>query len=222
MAHLGLRNGTSKTFNDRVIVYSYKFDPVKAFPDIFQQMRHTKGLPPTELHIAHAEPISAPSGERCVHVIGTLDPDGKGTCEMNTMMCATKPGQSGMYVLRLFHTLLPVAVADQERATAAAVVASYQVNTALMQPKTTVRTVPTIDVQPIGATAAARYAALLAENARNNQGLRKYILDQAVIQDANKQGESAVWNSMAEALVKADPNRYEILNTPAYWNGWDY
>ena len=46
MAHLGLRNGTSKTFYDRVIVYSYKVDPVKAFPDIFQQMRHTNGLPP--------------------------------------------------------------------------------------------------------------------------------------------------------------------------------
>ena len=104
---------------------------------------------------------------------------------MDTMLCATKPGQSGMYVLRLFHTLLPVTVADQERATAAAVVASYQVNTALMQPKTTVRAVPTIDVQPIGATAAARYAALLAESARNNQGLSNYILDQDVIQDNN-------------------------------------
>ena len=222
MAHLGPRNGTSKTFYDRAIVYSYKVDPVKAFPDIFQQMRHTNGLPPTELHIAHAEPISAPSGERCVHVTGTLDPDGKGTSEMDTMMCATKPGPSGMYVLRLFHTLLPVAVADQERATAAAVVASYQVNTALMQPQTTVRTVPTIDVQPIGATAAAQYAALLAENARNNQGLRKYILDQAVIPDDHKHGESAVWNSMADALVKANPSRYEFVGNPDFWQGVDY
>jgi hypothetical protein len=35
-------------------------------------------------------------------------------------------------------------------------------------------------------------------------------------------GHGTAWNSAADALVKADPNRYEIVNTPNYWRGVDY
>jgi len=35
-------------------------------------------------------------------------------------------------------------------------------------------------------------------------------------------GHATVWNSTANALVKADPNRYEIVNSPDFWRGWDY
>jgi hypothetical protein len=35
-------------------------------------------------------------------------------------------------------------------------------------------------------------------------------------------GHGTVWNSTAEALVKSNPNRYEMVNTPGYWNGVDY
>jgi hypothetical protein len=35
-------------------------------------------------------------------------------------------------------------------------------------------------------------------------------------------GHGTVWNSTADALVKADPNRYEIVNAPNFWKGWDY
>jgi hypothetical protein len=31
-----------------------------------------------------------------------------------------------------------------------------------------------------------------------------------------------VWNSTADALVKANPNRYEIVDTPNFWKGVDY
>lgn len=31
----------------------------------------------------------------------------------------------------------------------------------------------------------------------------------------------AVWISTAEAQVGAHPNRYEIVSTPNYWQGWD-
>ena len=208
-----------KAANDRIIVYSYKIDPVKAFPEIFQEMRRTNGLPPTELHITHASPISSPKNLRCVHVTGTLDPDGKGICEMSTMMCSTNPGKTGIYGLSLFHTLLPIAVAEQERSTAAAIVASYRVNKALFEDQRPNPAQPPHDIEPIG-WRAAQYASLLA--AKNNRGLRKYILDQDVVDNTTKQGGAAAWMSMADALLKAEPNRYEIVNTPDYWKGVDY
>jgi len=42
---------------------------------------------------------------------------------------------------------------------------------------------------------------------------RKYILDQDVIESTSKQGGATVWTSMADALLKAEPDRYEIVNT---------
>ena len=50
--------------------------------------------------------------------------------------------------------------------------------------------------------------------ARNGQGFSNYLLDQTVVQDNNMYGNGTVghgtvWNSTADALVKADPNRFQ-------------
>ena len=97
------------------------------------------------------------------------------------------------------------------------------------------------NIQQIGANATARmnateaandaqhagYWAQQDSNARNSQSFSNYLLDQTVIQDNNVYGNgtighATVWNSTADALVKAYPNRYEIVDTPNFWKGWDY
>jgi hypothetical protein len=63
--------------------------------------------------------------------------------------------------------------------------------------------------------------------ARNGQGFSNYLLDQTVVQDNNRYnngtvGHGTTWNSTADALVRADPKRFETVNTPNYWKGVDY
>jgi hypothetical protein len=63
--------------------------------------------------------------------------------------------------------------------------------------------------------------------ARNNQNYDNYILDQTVVQDNNMYnngtiGHGTVWNSTADALVKADPDRFEYVTQPNFWEGTDY
>ena len=46
-----------------------------------------------------------------------------------------------------------------------------------------------------------------------------YILDQTVVQDNNMYGNGTIghgtlWNSAADGLVKADPNRFEYVDKP--------
>ncbi len=53
------------------------------------------------------------------------------------------------------------------------------------------------------------------------------LLDQTVIQDNNMYGNGTVghgtaWNSAADALVKSNPSRFEIVDTPNFWRGVDY
>jgi hypothetical protein len=97
------------------------------------------------------------------------------------------------------------------------------------------------NIHAIGANATARmnateaandaqhagYWAQQDNNARNAQGFSNYLLDQTVVQDNNMYnngtiGHGTAWNSTADALVKADPNRFEIVDTPNYWRGIDY
>jgi hypothetical protein len=35
-------------------------------------------------------------------------------------------------------------------------------------------------------------------------------------------GHGTVYNSTADALIKADPNRFESVSQPNYWKGVDY
>jgi hypothetical protein len=97
------------------------------------------------------------------------------------------------------------------------------------------------NINAIGANATARmnateaaneaqhagYWAQQDNNARNAQGFSNYLLDQTVVQDNNMYnngtiGHGTAWNATADALVKADPNRFEIVDTPNYWRGIDY
>ena len=97
------------------------------------------------------------------------------------------------------------------------------------------------NIHAIGAQATARYNATQAandaqhagywaqqdSNARRSQAFSNYLLDQTVIQDNNMYnngtvGHGTVWNTDANALVKADPDRFEIVNTPNFWKGVDY
>jgi hypothetical protein len=97
------------------------------------------------------------------------------------------------------------------------------------------------NIHAIGQQATARYNATQAANdaqhagywaqqdtnARNSQNFSNYLLDQTVIQDNNVYGQGEVghgtaWNSTADALVRADPNRFEIVNTHNFWKGVDY
>jgi hypothetical protein len=65
------------------------------------------------------------------------------------------------------------------------------------------------------------------ENSRNIQGFSNYLLDQSVVQDNNMYGNGTIghgtlWNSTADILVKADPNRFSYVDTPNYWRGTDF
>ena len=82
------------------------------------------------------------------------------------------------------------------------------------------------DRQAINDAQHADWNAGQINNSRNGQGFSNYILDQSVVQDNNMYngaiGHATVSNSFADALVKADPNRFELVDTPNYWLGTDF
>ena len=57
---------------------------------------------------------------------------------------------------------------------------------------------------------------------RSNQAFSNYQLDLSVVQDNQRNERGTVYNSYADALVKADPNRYQYVPTQDFLKGIDY
>jgi Ni/Co efflux regulator RcnB len=236
------------------IVYPFRGDMAKSFPDLFQAWRHANGKPPAKLQVDEIKPMQAVEGNHCVMANGHMDPDGKGMQIFSDYMCAFDPAKyNGMYLVTLSHSIFPE---EKERETVKAIVSSWKVNQQVIAQQTAAATQKMNEntqalirqnqmqvdrIHQIGAQATARMQATEAandaqhasywaqqdSNARNGQGFSNYLLDQTVVQDNNMYnngtvGHGTVWNGTADALVKSDPNRFEIVDTPGYWKGIDY
>jgi hypothetical protein len=226
-----LKYAESKT-SDK-LVYPANADIAKAFPDLFQQWRRLNGLDPTDLVIDRAEKLPTPQGDRCVHVTGQVNPDGKGMQAMNTVLCATEAVR-GKYLVLLFHTLLPLAVADGERATMSAILASFRIETPNYQ-RPDIET-PRYEInhhyiqENLGLYGVilqefnSSRAVIAAQGCHPSDpwGLNSYLLNSSAIENNNKDGHGTAWNSTADALVKTDSNRFEYVDTPNFWEGADY
>jgi len=238
-----LQQGGLRSNNSGKIVYPANVNLVRAFPDIFQQFWRMNGANPTNLQIAHSEQMPGSQGQRCAHVTGHVDLSGKGAVvELNSVLCTTPPASGGTYLVMLSLSFLAPEIADKERATMGAILASFQPNQAVINQQIGAIAGPAIAfIHQIGKDASDRAAASsLAHDQQNqawrdsevsqdkhNQAFNNYLLDQTVLQDNDMDGNGTVghgtvWNSTADVLVKSDPNRYEIVDTPNFWKGIDY
>lgn len=59
-------------------------------------------------------------------------------------------------------------------------------------------------------------------NARNSRSVSDYTLDQQVVHDKYLNTHSTEWNRTADSLVKFNPDRYEYVDKPNYWEGTDF
>ena len=219
----------------KALYYPYGGDPGRTYVDLVNMFRQRNGLPPATVEIANEAPMQG----NCTHLTGHSDPkDGKGRREFNVIFCIGREQPvSGIYMSTIYGTAVPVALADKERATMGAVLASFNVNQAVVAQEANTIAAPAIAaIHQIGQQAAQQAAdAHAAEDARNrafearwdsqdkrNQAFSNYLLDQTVIQDNENNAHGTVWNSTADALVKANPNRFEYVQTANFWKGIDY
>jgi hypothetical protein len=232
------RGGLRNTSYAHALYYAYGGDLGRTFEDLLQMARKNQGEGPVTIKISSETPMPVSGALRCAHLHGQIDAqDGKGMREMNTVFCSSPPGPHGSYMNLAYHTAVPLQYADKERGTMEAILASFNVNQAVVQSQANAIAAPAIAaIHEVGRRAAQQAAdAHAAEDAHNaavekrwdaqdksNQAFSNYLLDQTVIQDNQLNAHGTVWNQTADALVKSDPQRYEYVNTPNFWKGVDY
>ena len=241
----------SQTQSSGTFLYPYRGNLMRDFPNMLQVWRRVSGNPPARVQVDTIKPVDAAPGQECVQTDGYLDSNGNKT-HFAAKMCANDSSQNGSYIVWLDLGLLPADLLDQEHQTMAAIYNSVNLNQQVVgqQTQAGLDRIHQIGVQAAADRAtrnagydaqhagywaqqdnnAAQHSAWNAgqdNNARNGQGFSNYMLDQTVVQDNNMYGNGTVgrgtvWNSTADALVKADPNRFQYVDTPNYLKGIDY
>jgi hypothetical protein len=230
----GLRN----TAYAKGLYYPYGADLGKTLVDLNRMKRQMAGMSVPTMTISSETPLPGGGSDRCAHLLGQIDAnDGKGPLEMDSVYCMGPLSPMGQYGSVVYHTAVPVALANKERATMGAVLASFSEDMNVVNSEAAAIAKPAIDhIHAIGRAAAQQAATAHAMNDAHNasveahwdsmdrqsQGFSNYLLDQTVIQDNNTGTHQTVWNKAADDMVKHDPERYQYVNTPDYWKGVDY
>ena len=214
-------------------------DLTKDYLDLIRLFRQKNNLPPSTIQVKSSTPVAGPPGQYCAHIQAIGNPqDPKTAAEMDVVFCVSTPTPAaGGFMVTLNATSVPVALAPKERATLGAVLASFTVDMAAVQRMASAYAAPAIEaIHAVGRAAAAQAAAAHERNEIQNSSVYQhwdsmdrrskefgdYLLGFSVVQDNALNAHGTLWNEDADALVKADPNRFEYVTAPGFWKGIDY
>jgi hypothetical protein len=107
-------------------------DVAKNFVSLWQAIRASGGLGPAPMTVDKVDQVPGSQG-RCVAATGQINGDGRGMKEMWNMLCRAPVDRWGDYGFTTSYYQLPLGASDQQRATAMAIVSSYQVNQQRLQ-----------------------------------------------------------------------------------------
>ena len=213
----------------------YPGDLVAGYTCVINQTRQRRGLPPLSISILNRERMQAGQFTTQAELVtAELDRhDGKGPMIASLQVGTMRMNPSGGWALTLSGALAPKALADAEWSTLKAIYASYRQNGQVIANQTA-RVIADIHARGAANTklAEARSAANDAHNAsvraqwdeqdRQSKVFQNYTLDRATIRDTEQNAHGTFTYGTADALVKANPNRFEYVPNQELLKGVDY
>jgi hypothetical protein len=159
--------------------------------------------------------------------------DGRGLMSCELGLGVTAPGPMGGRTLGLNGTCAPQATAAQEKPTLKAIFDSYRLNDQVVTQQFAADARRSREagnnarIQANNAHAAedaqsAAFQAHMDNIDRFSKSFQNYQLDQTELQDNSQNARGAVPNSLADALVKADPERFQTVPTQNFIKGTDF
>ena len=233
------RGGLRGTAYANAIYYQLTQDLGKDFVDLMTWNLEKRNQQPASYQIASTRPVQSPAGYHCAQIDGQFDGnDGKGLRELHTIFCIGPEGPaSGRFLAIADYTLVPKALAEKERATMAAVLASIQVDRAGVQRQAGALAAPAIaQSREVGRIVDQRIAAThqaqeIHNSAvyqhwddidRRSKAFSDYTLGYTVLRTQDNQYHGTFWNEDANRLMQQFPGAFEAVTTPELIKGLDY
>jgi hypothetical protein len=212
------------------IVYPMGGDLFAAYSSIVNQARASQSLPPATFHLNSSTPL----GGGAVQVQFDLDlHDGFGARAATARL--QEIGGQGLptWALGISNSSLPKNIAAAENATLLAVIRSASQDSRVVQAE------QGAVMQGIAAASARSNAEAQAANQQRvasaqafdahmdnidsqSKAMQNYILDRTQIQDNDANGRATVSNGLADALIRTDPSRYQVVQPSQFLKGIDY
>jgi hypothetical protein len=230
------------------LVASFNGDLFTAYASIINQMRQANGLSPATFKLLQEQPVAAPGEGRVVLAMMELDlHDGKGPRTGSVRLGAVYFAGAPTWALSVNGSQAPKTVAAQVAPTIKAMVASYSQNAAVVGAE---QRAAMSRVQADAAAAAAQGRALDARREASNSSFdshmkaidrsnaafdahgddldrsskvfQDYQLDRSVVRDNEYSERGTVSSSYADSLVRANPDRFQIIANQDLIKGLDY
>jgi len=212
------------------VVYPFGGDLFTAYINILNQTRANQHLPAVTAHLNSS--IPQPGG--AVQVAFDLDlHDNFGTRAATARI--QEIGQQGAptWAMSISNSSLPKTVAAAENATLLAVIQSASQDSAVVKAE---QGAVMQGIKAAGARAQAdaqaadqrrvasaqAFDASMANIDSQSKAMQNYTLDRSQIQDNEANGRATVSNGLADALVKSDPTRYQVVPPSQFLKGIDY
>jgi hypothetical protein len=219
----------SRTAMPGRLAYPFGGDVFTAYSNIVNQSRANQHLPAATFHLNNSTPL----GGGAIQVAFDVDlHDGFGV-RSATARLQEIAGAGGTWALGFSNSSLPKTIEAAENATLLAVIQSAS------QDSTVVKAEQGAVMNGIAAAAARSNANAAAADQRRvasaqafdasmdnidsqSKAMQNYTLDRTQIQDNEVNGRATVSDGLADALIKTDPNRYQVVPPSQFLKGVDY
>ena len=145
--------------------------------------------------------------------------DGKGAQSLVLQMVNTPPQTMGTWQTTWFQFMAPPQVMAEEAATVAAIISSYS------KDPTRINLIVNQQIQ-IGIQQTNQAVAMVQQYTDSSnqmtQGMSDFLRGQSVVVDTQTGEHARTSDQLSDALVQANPNRYQTLSTGQYIKGIDY
>ena len=203
-------------------------DLVAGYQCVSKQNRQRNGLPPLSMKISSTQKV--PAG---LLVAAEVDfNDGKGPMKASILLGTIRTGPA-MWALTVNQVNVPVALADEEWPTVTAMATSYRQNGRVIQAEgdmavARIHEQARINQQRVDAhnqqvdQQKKDFEGHMDNLDRESKARQNYNLDQSVLQDSEYPARGTVSNPTADAFVKANPDRFQIVPQADWIKGRDY
>ncbi len=233
----------------RPIVCPYGGEVFQAYTCVISQMRQNKGLPAASFKLSSSQRLPSNQQEQqVIQAIFELDlHDGKGPRKASARLGEMHFGNAPTWALTLNGSNAPETVFDEVNPTIMAMVHSYSVDHGVIQWETgavidnihAISAASTAQAQAADQRREASSAAFnnhmnaIDQNSgnfnshmddidRSSKAFQDYTLDRSVVRDNDLSERGTVNNGYADSLVRANPDRFEIVPNQNLIRGLDY
>jgi len=198
------------------VIIPYGTDGANTFKSAITQLMQKQRKAVPSIDVVDSKQLSAQE-TMVVADIGAVDGQSPTRALIDIGIAPKNP--LGGYLITLYMISFPQQLAAQNQATVTAIFHSYKTNTAVQLAEIHA------DTQ---ATQAFTQSTLAAMNRRQDAQDRQFqafdnnLLDRTVIRDTDLNGHGTVSNDLADALIEANPNRFQEVPPSEYVKGIDY